>query len=66
MIAQIAADTWRDLSAAKLILVPVHARNVASWRALEKAGFRRVGVADLEPDNPAETREHVVYRLDRP
>ncbi|WET81698.1 GNAT family N-acetyltransferase [Amycolatopsis sp. QT-25] len=66
VIAQIAADTWRDLPAAKLILVPVHARNVASWRALEKAGFRRVGVADLKPDNPAETREHVVYRLDRP
>jgi len=46
--------------------VPVSTANVASWRALEKAGFARVGTADLEPDNPVDSREHVVYRLDRP
>jgi aminoglycoside 6'-N-acetyltransferase len=33
---------------------------------LEKAGFRLVGEAELEPDNPVDDRRHVVYRLDRP
>ena len=46
-------------------LVPVHADNRASWRALERAGFTRVAEGDLEPDNPQDTRDHVVYRRRR-
>lgn len=48
----------------RTVVVPVHADNVDSWRMLERSGFRRVGEADLEPDNPADDRRHVVYRLD--
>jgi aminoglycoside 6'-N-acetyltransferase len=66
IIAAAARDTWVQQRGASAIVVPVSAANVASWRALEKAGFTRVGTADLEPDNPADTREHVVYRFDRP
>ncbi|MFC0526646.1 hypothetical protein [Phytohabitans kaempferiae] len=41
------------------------AGNVASWRALEKAGFTRIGAGPIEPDNPADDPSHYVYRLDR-
>ncbi|MEI5101869.1 GNAT family N-acetyltransferase [Streptomyces sp. PmtG] len=58
--------TWAERPAAPCVLVPVSAANRASWRALEKVGLRRVGRGDLEPDNPADGREHYVYRCDRP
>lgn len=48
----------------RTVVVPVHAENEDSWRMLERCGFRFVGVADLEPDNPTDDRRHVVYRLD--
>jgi aminoglycoside 6'-N-acetyltransferase len=59
-------DAWAAYPDAPAVVVPVAAANRRSWRALEKAGFRRVGEADLEPDNPVDDRRHVVYRLDRP
>ena len=60
------ADAWAAYPDATAILVPVAAANRRSWRALEKAGFRFVGEADLAPDNPVDDRRHLVYRLDRP
>jgi aminoglycoside 6'-N-acetyltransferase len=48
------------------VLVAVVAANRASWRALERAGFRRVGSGDLSPDNPVDDPLHHVYRVDRP
>lgn len=65
MIAAMAAKTWRDWADATAIVVPVVAANRRSWRALEKAGFTRVGEGDLEPDNPIDEPLHYVYRLDR-
>jgi aminoglycoside 6'-N-acetyltransferase len=59
-------EAWATYADAPAVIVPVAAENRRSWRALEKAGFRRVGEADLEPDNPVDDRRHVVYRLDRP
>jgi aminoglycoside 6'-N-acetyltransferase len=56
---------FADHPDAQDVVVPVHADNRASWRALEKAGFTRVAEGDLEPDNPADTRDHVVYRRHR-
>lgn len=49
---------------ARDVVVPVHAQNRRSWRALEKAGFTRVAAGELEPDNPADSRDHVVLRLE--
>jgi aminoglycoside 6'-N-acetyltransferase len=46
--------------------VSVVAANVASWRALEKAGFRRVAAGELEPDNPVDDPQHYMLRIDRP
>ncbi len=48
------------------MLVPVAAGNVASWRALERAGFVRVAEGPLTPDNPVDPTDHVLYLLRRP
>lgn len=66
VIRAVCADAWVRYRDAAAVVVPVAAGNVRSWRALEKAGFRRVAEADLEPDNPVDDRVHIVYRLDRP
>jgi aminoglycoside 6'-N-acetyltransferase len=56
---------WRENPGAMAIIVPVHAQNISSWRALESAGFRRVAAGALTPDNPIDSTEHFIYRLDR-
>ncbi|GAB7192836.1 GNAT family N-acetyltransferase [Kineococcus sp. NUM-3379] len=66
LIAFAAERTWADLPDTPCIVVPVVAANRASWRALEKAGFRRIAEGDIEPDNPVDDPLHFVYRLDRP
>ena len=60
------AAIWRDHPAAPAVVVPVVAANVASWRALERAGFARVAEGPLAPDNPIDDDLHVVYRIERP
>ncbi|MEU6762664.1 GNAT family N-acetyltransferase [Streptomyces sp. NPDC046853] len=66
MIRAIVRATWADYPEATAILVPVHVGNPASWRALEKAGLRRVAEVSLEPDNPLDDRAHYLLRIDRP
>ena len=65
MVAAYCALLLAEYTESGCVVVPVHADNVASWRALAGAGFRFVGEAELEPDNPVDDRRHVVYRLDR-
>jgi aminoglycoside 6'-N-acetyltransferase len=57
---------WTDHGDAECVIVAVHADNIGSWRALEKAGLSRVGSGEIEPDNPIDDRRHHVYRVDRP
>lgn len=66
IIRHVAERSWHDHPAARAIVVAVHVDNRRSWRALEKAGFARVGTGELTPDNPVDSRLHHVYRLDRP
>jgi aminoglycoside 6'-N-acetyltransferase len=66
IIAAVIAATWDEYPEAPSVVVPVNAANRASWRALEKAGLTRVAEGELEPDNPVDDRDHVVYRVDRP
>ncbi|NUU23607.1 MAG: GNAT family N-acetyltransferase [Streptomycetaceae bacterium] len=66
VIRAVVAATWADYPDAAAVVVPVHADYRASWRALEMAGFRRIAVAELAPDNPVDDRRHCVYRVDRP
>jgi aminoglycoside 6'-N-acetyltransferase len=55
---------WAETDACCL-LVPVHVENRASWRALERAGFVIAVRGELDPDNPADSRDHFVLRIDR-
>lgn len=66
MIAAFVERTWAALPEVTEIVVPVVAANVASWRALEKAGFERVASGRLEPDNPVDDPLHHVLRRRRP
>ncbi len=66
MIRSVIDRTWSEHPATPCVLVPVAAANRASWRALEKAGLRRVGTGNLKPDNPVDGWTHYVYRADRP
>ena len=66
MIGAFTARLWSDHAPAPAIVVPVHASNRASWRALERAGYERIGTGLLEPDNPADNRKHYLYRANRP
>jgi aminoglycoside 6'-N-acetyltransferase len=65
MIAAYVAEGWARHPGARDVVVPVAAGNVASWRALERAGFTRVAEGPLTPDNPIDPPDHVVYRLRR-
>jgi aminoglycoside 6'-N-acetyltransferase len=65
LIRAFAARLWQDDPGAVSIMVPVHAENTASWRVLERAGFRRVAAGHMTPDNPVDTTDHFIYRLDR-
>jgi aminoglycoside 6'-N-acetyltransferase len=64
MIRAAVAAIRRDHPAAPAIVVPVSAANVASWRVLERAGFRRVASGPLRPDNPVDGPAHFVYTID--
>ncbi|RZL96658.1 MAG: N-acetyltransferase [Variovorax sp.] len=64
MLRAFVEATWRADHHTSCILVPTHAHNLASQRALERAGFTRVATGELEPDNPADTRAHAIYCLD--
>jgi aminoglycoside 6'-N-acetyltransferase len=65
MIAAFVEKLWRDWPQATDLIVPVHAENRASWRALERAGFTRGCEGELDPDNPADSRAHVIYVIAR-
>ncbi|MEP6826159.1 MAG: GNAT family N-acetyltransferase [Ramlibacter sp.] len=66
MIRQFTQQLWRDAPQATCLIVPVHAANRHSWRALERAGFDRAASGLLTPDNPADSGDHHIYRIDRP
>lgn len=66
LIAAAVEDTWSSYPDASAVLVAVVAANVASWRAVEKAGLTRVAEGAMTPDNPIDDPLHVVYRVDRP
>ena len=66
MIARAVAETWVLHPEAPAILVAVVSANVASWRALEKAGLERVAEGGMTPENPVDDRAHFVYRALRP
>lgn len=66
MIGSALLHIWTQFADAECVIVAVHADNVRSWRALEKAGLARVAAGDIAPDNPIDDHRHYVYRVDRP
>ena len=66
MIGAAAEAIWRDHPNAPSIIVPVGPANVASWRALERAGFALAATGWLAPYNPIDDGNHRVYRIERP
>jgi aminoglycoside 6'-N-acetyltransferase len=65
MIEAFVDESWAAFPDARDVIVPVSAGNAASRRALERAGFVVVAQGELEPDNPRESRDHVVYSRSR-
>ncbi|MGF7235132.1 MAG: GNAT family N-acetyltransferase [Frankia sp.] len=64
MIGEFVRASWSAFPGTDAVIVPVCVGNTASWRSLERAGFRRVAEGDLEPDNPIDPPDHYIYRLD--
>lgn len=58
-------STWPAYPNAPAVIVPVVVANTASWRMLERIGFRRVASGLLTPDNPVDEPDHYVYQIDR-
>jgi aminoglycoside 6'-N-acetyltransferase len=50
---------------AGLLAVAVSQGNIASWRALEKAGYRRCWAGELDSDDPSDEGPMYLYRRDR-
>jgi aminoglycoside 6'-N-acetyltransferase len=65
MIATFVADSLAAIPDAHHVIVPVSTANHASWRALERAGFRRIAEGRLEPDNTVDSRDHFIYGFER-
>lgn len=66
MIRLAVADTWRGFPAAAAIIVDVDQGNRRSWRALERAGFRRVWSGELPSEHTRDDSPVFLYRTWRP
>src|SRR4029079_7961584 len=53
---------WATAPDVPCVIVPVHALNVASWRALRSAGFHLVSSGEGAPDNPIDEPRHQTQR----
>ncbi len=61
MIASFVDECWRRYPSEDRIVVAVQQDNVASWKALEGAGFRRAWAGDLESSDPSDQGPSFVY-----
>jgi aminoglycoside 6'-N-acetyltransferase len=66
MIRAYVDHIWHAHPEVTHLVVPVNSTNVASWRALRRAGFRLVARGEMEPDNPIDAWQHEILRIDRP
>lgn len=66
MIARASETTWPAYPHVSEIVVPVQQDNRPSWRALEKAGYRRAWSGLVDSGDPADEGPSHVYVLDRP
>jgi aminoglycoside 6'-N-acetyltransferase len=66
MISMLVAEAWATYPDIPAVVVDVLQDNRASWRALERAGFRRVWDGVLESDDPSDQGLCYLYLLSRP
>jgi aminoglycoside 6'-N-acetyltransferase len=66
MIRAFLTQLWRRYARCSAVVVDVDPGNVRSWRALEKAGLRRVYDGDLFDPEERVTARTLLYRIDRP
>lgn len=64
-IRSFATFTFERMPDVSAIVVAPQQANVASWRALEKAGFARIYVGSIESDDPSDAEPAFVYELRR-
>jgi len=65
-IGRFAQDTFVRYPANALVVAVPQQDNVASWRALEKAGFQRLAAKRLGSDDPSDAGPAYIYGLRRP
>jgi aminoglycoside 6'-N-acetyltransferase len=61
IIGQFVDETWCQLPDVSAIAVSVQQANRQSWRALEKAGFRRAWDGALASDDPSDEDPSCIY-----
>lgn len=66
IIGRFLEDTWTRYPHVEVVIVDVDQRNMRSWRALEKCGFRRIWSGTLDSDDPSDEGPCYVYVLPRP
>jgi len=66
IISAFVASTWDRYPEVPAIVVAVQQENRRSWRALEKAQFRRVWAGTLDSDDPSDAGPSYVYVRLRP
>lgn len=66
MIAEGSAGIWRRHPDIVAIVVAVQQDNRPSWRALEKARYRRTWSGTVESGDPSDAGPSYVYALERP
>jgi aminoglycoside 6'-N-acetyltransferase len=65
MIAVFVDASWNRYPSANHIAVALQQTNIASWKALEASGFRRVWTGDLVSSDPSDRGPSFIYVLDR-
>jgi aminoglycoside 6'-N-acetyltransferase len=66
MIAEGSAGAWTAYPEIVAIVVTVQIENRPSWRALEKAGYRRTWSGPVDSGDPSDDGPSHVYVLNRP
>jgi aminoglycoside 6'-N-acetyltransferase len=65
LIARFVDVSWERYRSADQIAVALQQDNVASWKALETCGFRRVWEGDLVSSDPSDRGPSFIYIADR-
>lgn len=64
-IATFTRHVFARYRAVRLVAVAVSQANIASWRALEKAGYRRSWAGELDSGDPSDEGPMYLYRCER-